>query len=96
MPIYEYGCVECGKQIEAFQKINDAPLTVCPECGGELSKMISNTSFVLKGSGWYADGYTGNSNKTEDKHSSIDAKPDAKSSGDSSKTTAKPSAPATS
>jgi len=57
MPIYEYGCSECGKRIEAFQKIADEPLTTCPDCGGELSKLISNTSFVLKGGGWYADGY---------------------------------------
>jgi len=58
MPIYEYGCTECGKHIEAFQKITDEPLTLCPDCGGELSKLISSTSFVLKGGGWYADGYS--------------------------------------
>lgn len=58
MPIYEYGCSECGRHIEAFQKISDEPLAVCPDCGGELSKLVSNTSFVLKGSGWYADGYS--------------------------------------
>ena len=57
MPIYEYGCTECGKHIEAFQKVSDDPLSECPECGGELSKLISNSSFVLKGGGWYADGY---------------------------------------
>lgn len=61
MPIYEYGCSECGKHIEAFQKISDEPLSVCPECGGELSKLMSSTSFVLKGGGWYADGYTSSS-----------------------------------
>jgi putative FmdB family regulatory protein len=57
MPIYEYGCSECGEQIEVFQKISDEPLTLCPDCGGELSKLVSSTSFVLKGGGWYADGY---------------------------------------
>ena len=41
MPIYEYGCHECGKHIEAFQKISDKPLTVCPDCGGKLSKLMS-------------------------------------------------------
>jgi len=65
MPIYEYGCSECGKRIEAFQKIADEPLTVCPDCGGELSKLISNTSFVLKGGGWYADGYASSGDKAE-------------------------------
>lgn len=57
MPIYEYGCTECGNRIEAFQKVSDDPLSECPDCGGELSKLISNSSFVLKGGGWYADGY---------------------------------------
>ena len=65
MPIYEYGCSECGKHIEAFQKIIDEPLTLCPECGGELSKLISSTSFVLKGGGWYADGYSSTGNLSE-------------------------------
>ena len=58
MPIYEYKCSSCEEQLEVMQKISDPRLTVCPECGGELSKLISNTSFVLKGGGWYADGYS--------------------------------------
>ncbi|MDA8433286.1 MAG: zinc ribbon domain-containing protein [Nitrospiraceae bacterium] len=57
MPIYEYCCTECGKRHEIMQKITDAPLTACPDCGGEIKKMISNTSFVLKGTGWYATDY---------------------------------------
>ncbi|RMD57934.1 MAG: zinc ribbon domain-containing protein [Nitrospirae bacterium] len=57
MPIYEYECRSCKKRIEVFQKINDAPLTKCEFCGGELKKCISNTSFVLKGSGWYVTDY---------------------------------------
>jgi len=58
MPIYEYGCLKCGKKLEVIQKFSDPPLSVCTECGGALRKLISNTSFVLKGSGWYADGYS--------------------------------------
>jgi putative FmdB family regulatory protein len=57
MPIYEYSCTKCGKTVEAMQKMSDAPLKKCPHCGGELAKMISNSSFVLKGSGWYATDY---------------------------------------
>ena len=57
MPIYEYRCEDCSKVLEIMQKIKDEPLTECPECKGRLTKLISNTSFVLKGSGWYADGY---------------------------------------
>jgi putative FmdB family regulatory protein len=57
MPIYEYNCTRCGMQHEIMQKITDPPLKVCPECGGEMKKIISNTSFVLKGTGWYATDY---------------------------------------
>ena len=57
MPIYEYGCQKCGHELSKMQKFSDAPLTECPRCGGELRKLISNPSFVLKGGGWYSDGY---------------------------------------
>lgn len=54
MPIYEYQCQACGHQLEAFQGINEQPLISCPHCHEpKLSKLISNTSFQLKGSGWY-------------------------------------------
>jgi len=70
MPIYEYECTKCGKHHEIIQKITAKPLTECTECGGKMKKMISNTSFVLKGTGWYATDYaagksTGGSPKTE-------------------------------
>lgn len=58
MPIYEYRCLKCEKKLEVVRKFSDPPLRVCPECGGALRKLISNTSFVLKGSGWYSDGYS--------------------------------------
>ncbi len=57
MPIYEYSCTKCGETTEAMQKISDPPLKKCPKCGGELAKMISNSSFILKGTGWYATDY---------------------------------------
>ncbi len=57
MPVYEYECLDCGRPTEAFQRISDGPLKVCPECGGRLKKLLSNTSFVLKGSGWYLTDY---------------------------------------
>jgi putative FmdB family regulatory protein len=59
MPIYEYGCPECGHQFEITQKISEAPLKKCPECGKEtLEKLISATAFHLKGGGWYKDLYS--------------------------------------
>lgn len=59
MPIYEYECVSCKRVEEAFQKISDAPLTICSHCQGKLHKLISHSSFHLKGSGWYVTDYAG-------------------------------------
>ena len=54
MPFYEYQCEACGHQLEAMQKMSDAPLTDCPECGKPaLKKQISAPGFRLKGGGWY-------------------------------------------
>lgn len=54
MPIYEYQCQDCGHQMEALQKISDAPLQDCPACNQpQLQKLISAAGFRLKGSGWY-------------------------------------------
>lgn len=57
MPIYEYHCNACDKTHEIIQKLNDAPLSICPACGGKLEKMLSLSSFQLKGGGWYKEGY---------------------------------------
>ena len=57
MPIYEYECRKCKKHHEIMQKITEQPASKCPDCGGSLRKKISTTSFVLKGTGWYATDY---------------------------------------
>ena len=59
MPIYEYGCGACGHTFEKLQKVSDDPMRDCPECGenGGLKKLVSRSSFVLKGGGWYKDHY---------------------------------------
>jgi putative FmdB family regulatory protein len=59
MPIYEYVCQKCGQHLEIMQKMSDKPLTKCSRCKGKLEKIFSQTSFQLKGSGWYASDYTG-------------------------------------
>lgn len=59
MPIYEYQCAACGQVVEKWQNFSEAPLTVCPQCGGGLEKIISSCSFHLKGSGWYVSDYAG-------------------------------------
>jgi putative FmdB family regulatory protein len=62
MPIYEYQCQACHKELEALQKISDEPLLECPDCGEpSLKKKISAAAFRLKGAGWYeTDFKTGN------------------------------------
>ena len=59
MPIYEYQCAACGQVVEKWQKFSEAPLTVCPQCGSSLEKLISSCAFHLKGGGWYVNDYGG-------------------------------------
>jgi putative FmdB family regulatory protein len=53
MPTYQYKCRQCGSDLEVVQKFTDDPLTVCPECSGELRKVYSAVGVVFKGSGFY-------------------------------------------
>ena len=58
MPIYEYACGKCGSEFEAEQRITEDPIKTCPECRSrQVKRLISQTSFVLKGGGWYSDLY---------------------------------------
>lgn len=59
MPIYEYACKKCGKQFEVFQGITEPDVKTCKFCKGKVHKMMSLSSFSLKGSGWYATDYAG-------------------------------------
>ncbi len=65
MPIYEYECQKCGSQFEVVQKITAKPLIRCEKqkCKGKLLRLISNSSFVLKGSGWYVTDYPSEARK---------------------------------
>lgn len=68
MPTYEYRCQSCEHQMEAFQSIKDAALTDCPACHQpKLERLISATSFQLKGGGWYKDLYSSSKNPKSDK-----------------------------
>ncbi len=72
MPVYEYACSKCGHEFEAEQRITEPPLKTCARCRArKLKRLISQTSFVLKGSGWYADLYA-----SKAKPESAEAKPD--------------------
>jgi putative FmdB family regulatory protein len=57
MPIYEYVCGKCGQKTEVIQRVGEAPLKVCPHCGGRLKKAISAPAIQFKGSGWYITDY---------------------------------------
>lgn len=58
MPIYEYRCRSCGRIIEVMQRMNDRPMRKCGHCSGKLEKLISRSSFTLKGGGWSSEGYS--------------------------------------
>jgi putative FmdB family regulatory protein len=58
MPVYEYQCTACGHEFEREQRISEDPIKKCPKCGkAKAKRLISRTSFVLKGGGWYGDLY---------------------------------------
>lgn len=94
MPIYEYQCKKCG-QFEVMQKITESPLKRCPTCRAKVTKLMSNTSFQLKGTGWYVTDYgrkgsTSKESGSESKDSKAEkstATSDAKSSTPDTKET---------
>ena len=77
MPIREYKCKDCGNYIEVIQGINEKPLEKCEKCGGKLEKLISNSSFVLKGSGWYKTDYSSSGGSGKAKKSKEESKASA-------------------
>ncbi|MDY6821148.1 MAG: zinc ribbon domain-containing protein [Deferribacterota bacterium] len=76
MPIYEYKCTKCGKVSSFLKSINsDEKTEVCTECGGKSVRIISLSSFILKGSGWYATDYKRNASaQNPTKNEKIDKK----------------------
>ena len=63
MPIYAYRCESCGHAKDVLQKISDAPLTQCPQCGADaFRKQVTAAGFQLKGSGWYVTDFRNNGN----------------------------------
>jgi putative FmdB family regulatory protein len=74
VPIYAYRCESCGFQKDALQKLSDAPLTVCPECGQPtFKKQVTAAGFQLKGSGWYVTDFRDGGSKAKAKPESADA-----------------------
>jgi putative FmdB family regulatory protein len=81
VPIYEYQCTGCGSKLEVMQRITDEPLKKCPTCKGQLRRLISLTSFQLKGNGWYATDY-----KNKDKKPAKEKKTEEKTAKKSEET----------
>jgi putative FmdB family regulatory protein len=83
MPIYEYRCKKCGKEYELFQKISEPAVKTCKFCKGPAHKLISLSSFHLKGSGWYVTDYAGKKAPTSETKKEEPATPASSDSGTS-------------
>lgn len=90
MPTYEYACRQCGEHLEVVQSFKDDPLSVCPNCDGELRKVFSAAGIIFKGSGWHVKDYASSSSSSSSSKSatSSDKSSDASSSDTSASTTA--------
>ncbi|MFG1921053.1 FmdB family zinc ribbon protein [Cryptosporangium sp. NPDC048952] len=87
MPTYQYKCTACGHRLDAVQSFSDAPLSVCPECQGELRKLFSSVGVVFKGSGFYRTDSRSGSTSSEPAKSSSSADSSSSSSSTSSTST---------
>ncbi len=91
MPTYEYACGKCGHEFEREQRITDDPVKTCPACkAAQARRLISRTSFVLKGGGWYNDLYA--TPKAKDAKNKEDKAADASAGGEAGKAKEKPAA----
>lgn len=95
MPIYEYECKACGKTMEVIQKFSDAPIETCQYCSGKLNKLISQSSFHLKGSGWYVTDYANKPKKDNSQKETESKTPEKSKAPDKGSTEKKPKESAT-
>jgi putative FmdB family regulatory protein len=97
MPTYSYACDACRRGFEIEQRISDEPIKKCPHCGKlKARRMISSGNFILKGGGWYSDGYGSSKSPTrkQDKDSSSGAASSTSTAKTSDSNAAKPGKPA--
>ncbi len=83
MPTYEYECTR-GHTFEVVQRITEDPLTRCQVCRAKAKRLISSANFILKGGGWYSDGYSASRSKSKSSGSGDSGGSDSPSSSDSS------------
>ncbi|MEW5719747.1 MAG: FmdB family zinc ribbon protein [Chloroflexota bacterium] len=98
MPIYEYECETCGNRFERLQSIQDDPVRQCPECSGNVHKVLHPAGIIFKGSGWYITDSrksTSSAVTSETKTNGATSTAEAKSNGGETKTDAKPAGAAT-
>jgi putative FmdB family regulatory protein len=93
MPIYEYQCTHCGRVQEILQKISDKPLTKCSRCSGRMHKLISQSSFHLKGTGWYVTDYANKSGTSKAAAKTSKEKSSGSETGSKTGSDASPSSP---
>jgi putative FmdB family regulatory protein len=86
MPLYEYQCDACAHRFEVIQKFSDAPIDVCPKCGGAVKKLLSSPAIQFKGTGWYITDYArkgdsggGSTSSSPSSESKTETKTDTKS-----------------
>jgi putative FmdB family regulatory protein len=96
VPTYEYQCDKCGRTFEARQRISAPPLKTCETCGGAVRRLISSTTFILKGKGWYVTDYPSAARKKAAESEKSTAGGDGKKSekADGKKSEKKDAAPA--
>ena len=90
MPFYEYECTKCHNQVEILQRISDPPVKKCEQCNGKMKKLISQSTFHLKGSGWYVTDYKSKSGGDDGKTGSVDTSSTKETKSSSSDATAPP------
>jgi putative FmdB family regulatory protein len=84
MPVYEYLCKACDHEFEREQRITEKPIKKCPRCGAMKAKrLISRTSFVLKGGGWYSDLYSSSRPGSDKSERAAETAPKSESSSTS-------------
>lgn len=80
MPTYEYHCDACGHEFELVQKITEPPIKKCEKCKKpKAHRLIAGGTFILKGSGWYADGYSSGSKSGSKSETKSESKSETKS-----------------
>jgi putative FmdB family regulatory protein len=95
MPVYEYACKRCEQHFERFQSFSEPPVTVCPECGGPVRKVLHPVGIVFKGSGWYKTDSRPSDSASSTSSTSKDGKDSAgKDNGKTSETKSTESKPA--